>query len=738
MTELNNVSGHSQEEKMNSDNISKSQRLDQSMFIALPPDTPIDMPVQNLQANPNLYGRPKKIATQAPNVLLRRLFIFIVSISLTAYASYEMNLVFNSFGMTALGLVILVIFTILFFWIAFSFASSLGGFLEQLSKKGGLSLGIDPKEQLPELQKKTAVLMPTYNEDPHRVLAGLKAIYDSIQATGQGKHFDFFILSDTTNPDVWVEEEAAFLRFRDQTNDHNHIFYRRRFKNTDRKAGNLAEWVRRFGGGYDHMLTLDADSLMEGDTIVRICSAMERHDGVGLIQTLPVIVNGTTLFARLQQFAGRVYGPTIAYGLAWWHGSESNYWGHNAVIRVKAFAEQAGMPHLPAVRKPFGGMIMSHDFVEAALMRRGRWAIHMVPALHGSYEESPPSLTDIAVRDRRWCQGNLQHAMIIPTRKLSWISRIHMLTGIGAYAMSPLWLLFLLVGIMVSLQALFVKPEYFTGTDRVLFPNWPQVDPVLAKYVFILTMLVLLAPKILAWIALLFNDDLRKGCGGATKALSSIFLETLIGGLIAPIAMLIQTTAVTSILLGYDSGWNAQRRDVGHIPFKDVVRDYWRHMAFGVIMGLGAWEVSTSLFFWMTPVLLGLLLAIPLVWITSSQRFGVFCMKIGLLIIPEETARPDILRRDRIEKRRVMDMEVQDAFSTLLSNPKLIALHLALLPAERCKGDPINADYLVGMVKLRESDSQEQAMKTLTSNEKSALLGSRKAIERFLNLPYFY
>lgn len=707
---------------------------DCSDFAALPPESPIEMPVQNLYALPNYHNRSKKITTEPQGIFLRRLFVFAVAFILTAYASYEMNLVFNSEGMNPLGVIILIIFTVLFLWIAFSFASSLGGFIEQLRKKGGLSLNIDPQEPLPTLHKKTAVLMPTYNEDPHRVLAGLKAIYDSIQATGQGTQFDFFILSDTTNPDIWIEEEASFLRLREETGDHRTIFYRRRFKNTDRKAGNLGEWVRRFGGAYDHMLTLDADSLMEGDTVVRICSAMENHSQVGLIQTLPVIVNGTTLFARLQQFAGRVYGPTIAYGLAWWHGSESNYWGHNAVIRIQAFAEQAGMPHLPAIRKPFGGMIMSHDFVEAALMRRGRWAIHMVPALQGSYEESPPSLTDIAVRDRRWCQGNLQHAMIIPTKKLSWISRIHMVVGIGAYVMSPLWLLFLLAGILVSLQAIFMKPEYFSGTDRVLFPHWPQVDPIQAKYVFIVTMLVLLAPKFLAWIALLVNPFLRKGCGGEIKALCSIFLETIIGGLIAPVAMLIQTTAVVSILLGYDSGWNAQRRDVGYIPLIDVIRDYWPHTIIGMLMGAAAWAVSFSLFLWMTPVLLGLLLAIPLVWITSSQRFGKFSKKIGLLIIPEETACPDILRRDQKEKEKVTNKEVQDAFSTLVNNPQLVSLHLSLLPSERMKGDPINANYLVGMVKLGEVDNQRQAMQVLTHDEKAAVLSHRKAIEKFLTL----
>ena len=175
--------------------------------------------------------------------------------------------------------------------------------------------------------------------------------------------------------------------------------------------------MTRFGGAYAQFLILDADSLMTGETLVRLAGAMERHPDVGLIQTLPIITGAATLFARVQQFAGRVYGPLIAHGIAWWHGAEGNYWGHNAMIRTRAFAEQAGLPEL-AGRKPFGGPIMSHDFVEAALMRRGGWAVHMVPGVRGSYEEVPPTLTDLAVRDRRWCQGNLQHLAVLPTRGL--------------------------------------------------------------------------------------------------------------------------------------------------------------------------------------------------------------------------------------------------------------------------------------------------------------------------------
>ncbi len=312
--------------------------------------------------------------------------------------------------------------------------------------------------------------------------------------------FDVFILSDTTDPEVWIAEEAGFLALRERTGGQRRIFYRRRPKNTARKSGNIAEWVRRFGGAYQQFLILDADSLMTGETLVRLVGAMERHADVGLIQTLPIITGATTLFARMQQFAGRVYGPLIAHGIAWWHGAEGNYWGHNALIRTRAFAECAGLPELHG-RKPFGGPIMSHDFVEAALMRRGGWAVHMVPGVRGSYEEVPPTLTDLAVRDRRWCQGNLQHAAVLPTRGLYPISRLHLLTGIGSYITAPLWLLFILTGILIAVQARFVQPDYFPA-GKSLFPQWPVIDPVRAMWMFVGTMALLLVPKLLGCIAI--------------------------------------------------------------------------------------------------------------------------------------------------------------------------------------------------------------------------------------------
>ncbi|MBB2202676.1 glucans biosynthesis glucosyltransferase MdoH [Gluconacetobacter tumulisoli] len=698
------------------------------VFRALPDESPMSMEVQSLSAMPDTHGRGRVPATEPPMIALRRLAVIGSACLLTAYGAYEMNRVLNSMGVSILGVVLLVLFVLLFQWIALAFTSAVGGFVSLL-RQGGLGLGVSRDGTLPALSTRTALLMPTYNESPGRVMAGVRAMYDSLAATGQLDAFDVFILSDTTNPDIWVEEEAAFLALRDATGGHDRIFYRRRPVNTERKAGNIAEWVRRFGGAYPQMVTLDADSLMAGEAVVRIAAAMERHPGVALIQTLPEIVNGTTLFARMQQFAGRVYGPLIAHGIAWWHGAEGNYWGHNAIIRTRAFAEQAGLPHLPG-RKPFGGHILSHDFVEAALMRRGGWAIHMVPGLAGSYEESPPSLTDIAIRDRRWCQGNLQHAKVVPTRGLHWVSRMHMLMGIGSYVTSPMWLVFLLAGILISLQSRFEKPEYF-GDTKSLYPHWPHVDPEQAKYVFIGTMAILLAPKLMAYVALLFDRAARQGCGGAARAAASILVETLIGGLIAPVAMLIQTSGVLSILMGQDSGWNAQRRDDGGVPFGSIVRSYWRYTLFGLVLGGCAWSVSIPLFLWMTPVLLGLAFAIPLAALTGSRDVGQAFRRAGLLLIPEETSPPDILRRAAAAVAALPPVApVGDAAHMLLADPALMAAHRAMLPPPRRRGDPINPDLLVGLVKLEEGTAREAAIQSLSRSEKAAILASRDGLDR--------
>ncbi len=684
-------------------------------FEALPPEAPLAMPVQSLHASP---PRSKRPASSPPRMGLRRLLVLGGAVVLTGFAAREMHLVLGVNGVTPLEVAILVVFVTLFAWIALALISSVAGFVAMLRHPRA---GVVPSDPLP----RTALLMPAYNEQPARIMATLAVIHADLARLGAGAAFDLFILSDTTDPDAWIAEEAAFLALRRQTGAAN-IFYRRRAKNVERKAGNIGDWVRRWGGAYPQFMILDADSVMTGECIVALASAMAGTPDAGLIQSLPVIVGGQTLFARMQQFAGRVYGPMIAHGIAWWHGADGNYWGHNAMIRTRAFAEAAGLPLLHG-RKPFGGHILSHDFVEAALIRRAGWAVHMLPALPGSYEESPPSLSDLAVRDRRWCQGNLQHIAVLPARGLHWVSRLHLLMGIGSYVTAPLWLLFLVMGILISLQSRFVLPDYFPA-GQALFPSWPAVDPVRSMWVFIGTMSVLLGPKLLAWIALVAHREERRGCGGVVRSFCSVLLESVLAGLLAPVAMLFQSSAVVTILAGRDGGWQPQRRDDGRVPFGQLARQYLPHTLTGLALGLVSWLVSTPLLLWMSPVVLGLALAAPLAAFTGKRSAGLALRRLGLLQTPEEARPPHVL----LEVQRLqpaMALPDADAFSRLLDDPALFAAHRTMLPPPRRRHDPFDPALLLGRAKLAELDAWP-GPHDLTRAERAAVLADAEALQQ--------
>jgi len=604
----------------------------------LPAEAPMSMPEQSFKEGRLQVPRQRT----APRLMaLRRFYILGGTGAMTLAATVMMWKVLAMNGISVLEACLLVLFVALFAWIALSFSGAVAGFLTAVFDRG-YKLGIDPDQPLPVVHTRTALLMPTYNEDPRRLLAGLQAIYESVADTGQLAQFDFFVLSDTRREDIGVAEEQAFAALCDAVGGHDRLFYRRRGDNSGRKAGNIADWVRRFGGGYPQMLILDADSLMTGDTIVRLVAGMEHNPDVGLIQTLPAVIGGRTLFARMQQFGGRVYGPVIGRGVAWWHGAESNYWGHNAIIRTQAFAENAGLPALPG-REPFGGHVLSHDFVEAALMRRGGWATHMVPYLKGSYEEGPPTLTDMLVRDRRWCQGNLQHAKVVGSKGLHWVSRMHMMIGIGHYFTAPMWGMLMLVGIAIPLfqggidfnEMLHLSPGVY----------WRHQDEEKVIRMFAITMVVLLTPKVLGYIAMLLDRVDRRGCGGGIRALLSMLLETLLAALMAPVVMYVQSRGVAEVLAGKDSGWDAQQRDDGGISWPALIRGYGGLSVFGLFMGILAYAVSPSLAAWMAPVVVGMVLAIPVVALTSSRSAGTLMHRLRLMEIPEETAPPKVLVR---------------------------------------------------------------------------------------------
>ncbi len=606
----------------------------------LPPGAPLAMPEQSLRD-----GRldPRVPPTSPRGIAWRRVAIVGSTAVLTAAAALGMTQVLRVGGLSLLDLVLLVLFVFLFAWIALSSVTALAGFCVLMSRRAN-PLGLSTSGPLPVLRTRTALLMPTYHEDPARLMAGLQAVYESVEATGQLHAFDFFVLSDSRRPEVVAAEVEAFRALQQRTRGEGRLFYRCRSDNRGRKAGNIAEWLQRFGGAYPQFLILDADSVMSGQTLVRLAAGMEAHPGVGVLQTLPRVVNGQTLFARMQQFGGRVYGPVIGHGVAWWHGAESNYWGHNAMLRTEAFAANAGLPELPG-RGAFGGHVLSHDFVEAALMRRGGWAVHLVPELDGSYEEGPPSLTDMMVRDRRWCQGNLQHAKVVGSAGLHWVSRSHMMVGIGHYFTAPMWAMLMLVGLAIPLYRAELTWDGFQLAGFSPLAYWTGRDADRVAWLFAGTMLMLFLPKILGYLAMLADPVERRGCGGALRSLAGVLIESVLAALMAPIVMFRQSRGVAEVLAGRDSGWEAQQRDDGSVPLGALVRSYGGLTLFGAFMGLLAWAVSPGLALWMLPVVLGMVLSIPTVWLSSARTPGRWLRRHGILCIPEEVQPPPVLRR---------------------------------------------------------------------------------------------
>ncbi|MEN1972263.1 glucans biosynthesis glucosyltransferase MdoH [Luteimonas sp. MJ204] len=606
----------------------------------LPPEAPLDMPVQALDRG--TISNPLR-PTTPPNMAWRRFAVIAAAVLLTAIATYQLWWLLRGDGIDPLEGTMLVLFVGLFAWIVQAFVGAIAGFVLLLQRRP-LRMGMSAHGPLPALATRTALLVPIYNEDPARLMAGVQAMHESLAATGQLERFDFFVLSDTRNAAIQAEEAATFRALCERLGPGARAYYRLRDDNSERKAGNIADWVRRWGGAWPQFLILDADSVMDGGTLVRLAAAMERHDDVALIQTLPVIVNGNTLFARMQQFAGRVYGPVIAYGVAWWHGAESNYWGHNAMVRTRAFAECAGLPELRGV-KPFAGTVLSHDFVEAALMRRGGWALHMIPGLGGSYEEGPPSLTDMLVRDRRWCQGNLQHGAVLPARGLHWVSRWHLLIGIGHYFTAPMWAMLMIVGVSIPLLHAGFSLGHFSLEGFTPTAYWREQDANRFIAVFVVTMTMLLSPKLMGYFATMVDPAMRRGCGGAWRTFVGMLLETLLAALMAPVTMYVQSRGVAGVLAGKDSGWESQRRDDGTLPLRELLRLYGGLTLAGVVAGVAAWMVSPALAAWMSPVILGLVLAIPIVALGASAAAGQWLRRRRIFATPEELAPPQVLVR---------------------------------------------------------------------------------------------
>jgi membrane glycosyltransferase len=597
--------------------------------------TPYSKPVYTPIVPVDLSEQPRD-ALRLPYKSLRRWLFSILSLISSALGVYMMYEILSANELTALETVILMLFALSFSWLAISFWSGFIGFVLQLFRIDPLSLTRQKKiaaELLP-ITTRTAVVMPVYNEDTHRIIAGFEATLRSLEKTGELSHFDFFMLSDTTKLDIAQAERDAWQQLTERLGDlSQQVFYRRREKNIGRKVGNLAEFCQRWGSNYEQMIVLDADSVMTGECLLTLVRQMQANPRVGLIQTVPIPVRQTTFFGRFVQFAAVLYSPMLATGLAFWQTDAANYWGHNAIIRLRAFIDHCGLPSLGG-RAPFGGDILSHDFVEAAMLRRANWDVILLADLEGSYEEVPCNIIDYATRDRRWVQGNIQHLGILDLPGLHPISRCHFFFGALAYITSLIWLLMLVLSTADAVVRALNSNVYFTEIYQ-LYPDWPIAKTELIIGLILLTTVLLMGPKMMGVLITLIHR--RKAFGGARAIIKGALVETLFAVLIAPVMMAFHAYFVISVLLGFKVSWEAQDREGRLLTWGEAFARTSKLTVIALIWGFMTFKYATVFFWWLIPVLVGLILAAPLVRYSSSLDWGNNCRRHKIFLCPSET-----------------------------------------------------------------------------------------------------
>lgn len=559
-----------------------------------PIEAPLAMPIQNLGQHAGSF----QARLQPPRVIAARSVVILGIFATLGFAILQLIPLCENQKLSPFAWAWISVLLLSLAWIAFSAASSLTSLflikkpngIKQAGARAGLSDSL------------TVLLMPLYNEAAEQSIAILQSMAEALARENAARHFEIFVISDSTDPAARRRELLAIDRLRRNLDGMMEVWYRGRKDNVGRKAGNVADFVRHWGGRYDFMIVLDADSLMAAPTMTELARRMLADPRLGILQTVPRLHKGRTLFARIQQFSSTVYGHSSAAGMAAWSGDTGNYWGHNAIIRVSAFAQSCGLPQLSG-RKPFGGHILSHDFVEAALLCRAGWKVRIAEDLAGSWEEGPPSLSDLIVRDRRWAQGNMQHLKVIGAAGLKPASRCHLLVGIMGYLASPLWLFLILFG--------FALPS-----EKTLITSAPMIR------LFAATLILLFLPRILGLGHYLSLYRKRKIPGGQAGLFASVALEIIFSALCAPVLMLCTSRHLLQIFRGRDSGWSRQRRSIAHSSWAEAWRMHWPQMLAGILSTAAVAVFAPQVFWWFSPVFLGLLLSVPLSRLAASEKAG--------------------------------------------------------------------------------------------------------------------
>jgi membrane glycosyltransferase len=548
-------------------------------------------------------------------------------------------------GWTLVDVILFAAFAVGTPWTVLGFWNALIGLWLLHFRKDPLA-GVAPfaaaGDQPTPIRIKTAVFMTVRNEDPGRAILRLKTIKASIDATGEGDAYSYFVLSDTSLPEVAAAEEKAVAAWKAADADGDRIVYRRRTENAGFKAGNVRDFCERWGSGFTLMLPLDADSLMAGPEIVRLTRMMQAHPRIGILQSLVVGMPSSSGFARIFQFGMRHGMRSYTMGQAWWVGDCGPFWGHNALVRIAPFYEQCDLPLLPG-KPPLGGHVLSHDQVEATLMRRAGYEVRVLPDERGSWEENPPTMLEFAQRDVRWCQGNMQYIKLLDLPGLYPMSRFQLVWAILMFIGIPAWTLMIALLPVAAWQA----------QDVADFPAG------LALWLYVVFFTMYLMPKIAGLADAMLTRGGTARYGGWLRFAAGAALELAFSFLQGAVSTIRTSIFMIGLAFGRSVAWGGQSRDAQRLSWRAAAGELWPQTLFGVLVCGALILIAPAVFWWSLPLTAGYLLAVPFAVITAHPAFGRALKRFGLCGIPEDFATPgeiDAVMGNARDVRSVVDV----------------------------------------------------------------------------------
>jgi len=558
-----------------------------------------------------------------PNLRSRRLaFGLLIAATTVVLAGWLFSILANV-GFGILSMLLFVVFLIYTPSLAIPFWNSVVGFVLIHGTRDALDVVCHAAKRAgadDPIVGRVAVAMALHDEDATRAFAHFRTVMAALDRTGHGHAFDYHVLSDSSDTDVMAIEEREFQTWCAEGTNADRLFYRRRANAEGFKGGNVYDFCENEGKKYEILVLLDADSLMSGDRIINMVQIMQANPDLGLLQSLSVGLPSSSLFARVFQFGHRQAMRCFSMGATWWQGDSCHTWGHNCAMRVRPFVEYCRPLKLTG-EPPFGGPMICHDQIEAALLHRASYAIRFLPMEGGSYEGNPPALPEFLARHVRWCQGNLQNLRLLNMPKLTALSRFHLayvaLKFIGAAAMVAL--------VMLAVIAAAAWPDNASNTNSL-------------HVLYFTCLLMYFAPRLLGITDAMIR--FRRAYGGAARLLTGGFAEIILTFLLAPVAMVAATSCALTLPLGYALRWDPQKRDSYRVSWADAFAGLWHATALGVVLLLALMIAAPGSILWFVPFLASLILAVPFAVLTSSPGLGACAARWKLFATPEEIETP--------------------------------------------------------------------------------------------------